>query len=181
MASKSMAPLILGGGALLLLASGGKKKKKSEPIVDEEIVEEEQEEEEIDPPTTGGGSSKPKRKDPPSQGSGPYGPYDHDFFAEPSDVKMAFGALGYPVPEDRELMNDPGPDGSLGGGDDVPNVNAVLKFQKQWNQYVEKTGRNDLGELKEDGYVGPNTLNALQITLTELTKLEKSKNWYSVV
>lgn len=92
------------------------------------------------------------------------GEYNEAFWPTQASVKGTFAQLGYPVP-DRPTMNELGPDGALGGGDDVPNP-VVVQFQDDYNAM---SGRGVLGNmgggLNTDGFVGPCVLNGLENVL----------------
>jgi hypothetical protein len=117
--------------------------------------------------------------DPPNPaGAGPYGNYDHAYWEKGSPgasarfIREHFAAMGYPVIIDDTPMNELGPDGGLGGGDDVPNEN-VRAFQSDYNA-VSRAGLSGhpgvpsyMNGLDEDGLVGPNTLNGLQLVRRE--------------
>lgn len=87
--------------------------------------------------------------------------FDAAFFPTVGSVKQRFAELGYAVP-DRPTMNDLGPDGQLGGGDDLPN-DAVRQFQVEYNVVSAKGLLGPMGGgLAMDGFVGPCTLSAIQ-------------------
>lgn len=94
---------------------------------------------------------------------------------ERARIFEAFEALGYKTPDDRDTMNDLGPDGNLAGGDDVPNSEAK-RFQNEYNA-VSRSGRigllipsKKMGGLDPDGLVGPCTLNAISLVVEELSR-----------
>jgi hypothetical protein len=85
-----------------------------------------------------------------------------------------FESLGYQTPDDRDTMNDLGPDGKL-GNDDVPN-SEVRRFQKDYNTVSRWGGflpKSTMGGLDEDGMVGPCTLNGLKLVFENIT----DKDW----
>lgn len=92
----------------------------------------------------------------------PCADWNRDFWPTQISVKERFAELGYATPPNRPTMNAPGPDGSLGGGDDIYNV-SVAMFQDHYNLM---SGRSmlgpDAGGLAVDGFVGGCTLNAIE-------------------
>lgn len=88
--------------------------------------------------------------------------YSRDFWPTQVSIKNRFAELGYAVPTDRNTMNKLGPDGKIGGGDDVYS-HVVAMFQDHYNLM---SGRQMLGAsaggLKVDGFVGGCTLNAIE-------------------
>lgn len=92
------------------------------------------------------------------------GEYNEAYWPTQASVKGTFAMLGYPVP-DRPTMNELGPDGALGGGDDVPNP-VVVQFQDDYNAMsgIGVLG-NMAGGLNTDGFVGPCVLNGLENVL----------------
>lgn len=105
------------------------------------------------------------------------GEYNAGFWPTKASVKGTFEMLGYPVPM-RETMNALGPDGQLGGGDDVASP-AVAKFQDDYNF---ASGRGLLGGsaggLETDGFVGPCTLNALE---NVMLYFDNAASWQTAV
>jgi len=171
-------------GALAL--SGMKKKKKSAPAASpqEGAPEEEFEEGEsvaeviVDDTGVRSPTRKPQGDPPNPAGAGPYGNYDHSYWEKGSPgasarfIREHFVSMRYPVVINDTPMNELGPDGRLGGGDDVPNEN-VRHFQSDYNAVSRAGLVGQLGApsymngLDEDGLVGPNTLNALQLVQQE--------------
>jgi len=94
--------------------------------------------------------------------------YDPQRFPTPRSIRQAFADLLY-IPQSEvnsQPMNGVGPDGKLGGGDDVPS-SVVRAFQREFNK-VALTGAIADGtayRVDVDGFVGPQTLNALQLVL----------------
>jgi len=94
--------------------------------------------------------------------------YDPQRFPNPRSIRQAFADLLY-IPQSEvnsQPMNGVGPDGKLGGGDDVPS-SVVRSFQREFNK-VAGTGAIADGKayrVDVDGFVGPQTLNALQLVL----------------
>lgn len=133
----------------------------------------------VTPPTPPSPTPRPRPSGGPSPygdaclpvGKGGQGRYDESFWdAGGTDAARArifdmFERFGYETPENRSTMNDPGPDGVLGGYDDVPNA-AVRRFQEDYNAVSAWGGflpTAVMGGLDMDGLVGPCTLNALKL------------------
>ena len=92
------------------------------------------------------------------------GEYNEAFWPTQASVKGTFAMLGYPVPN-RPTMNELGPDGSIGGGDDVPNP-VVMQFQDDYNAMSDRGALGNMGGgLNTDGFVGPCVLNGLENVL----------------
>lgn len=178
---KLLAPLAaVAVGAIAL--SSRKKKKKAAPddgFADGGFDEGESAAEVIVEDTGHREPSRMPQGDPPNAaGAGPYGNYDHSYWEKGSPgasarfIREHFVSMGYPVIIDDTPMNELGRDGKLGGGDDVPNEN-VRQFQSDYNA-VSRAGiaghpgiPNYMKGLDEDGLVGPNTLNGLQLVQQE--------------
>lgn len=157
-----MDPLLLAGAAAALVFLFRKKKPARPPVVAPTV--------EPLPPVGPPGPRRPQRPPghpPPWGGScrSPDNAYDANFWDSKQTILDAFDILGYETPTDRETMNRLGPDGELGGGDDVLNP-EVRRFQKDYNK-VSRAGKflPDMGGLDEDGLVGPCTLNGLKVVL----------------
>ncbi len=92
------------------------------------------------------------------------GEYNASYWPTQASVKGTFSQLGYPVPQ-RPTMNELGPNGQIGGGDDVPNP-VVVQFQDDYNR-MSGMGvlGNMAGGLATDGFVGACTLNGLENVL----------------
>jgi len=92
------------------------------------------------------------------------GEYNESYWPTQASVKGTFAMLGYPVPN-RPTMNELGPDGSIGGGDDVPNP-VVMQFQDDYNAMSDRGVLGNMaGGLRTDGFVGPCVLNGLENVL----------------
>ena len=92
------------------------------------------------------------------------GEYNEAYWPTGASVKGTFAMLRYPVPN-RPTMNELGPDGQIGGGDDVPNP-VVAQFQDDYNAMSAKGVLGNMaGGLATDGFVGPCTLNGLENVL----------------
>jgi len=170
--------LLLGGGAVLALSTSRKKKKKKkeeEVFVDDTLeVDDEEEEEILEVP-------KPSSKRPSGNPPGPSGSpgYDAQYWDTigAAGIRSHFKEFGYPVEVMDAPLNDLGPDGSLGGGDDLSNE-TVRRFQKDYNAVSRsKLFASGMGGLDPDGYVGPHTLNALKFIKDNLG----GKTWLDVV
>jgi len=103
------------------------------------------------------------------------------------NIRQHFADLGYGVEIVPSPMNYMGPKGSasienypsgdpgkIGGGDDKPDE-TVRKFQKEYNivsrlNKAEKLYPDNMGGLNTDGFVGPQTLNALRYANEKLPK-----------
>jgi hypothetical protein len=96
------------------------------------------------------------------------GGYDAARWHSRESIEDAFADLGYELPVGRNTMNDLGPDGKIGGGDDLPSE-AVLKFQKNYNS-ASRDGSLGAGAggLDQDGMVGPCVLAGLGVALDRL-------------
>jgi len=86
----------------------------------------------------------------------------------PRSIRQAFADLGYLAQSEvnNQPLNDVGPDGILGGGDDLPSSTVSL-FQGEFNA-VARAGLVDPStrwRVTVDGFVGPQTLNALELVL----------------
>lgn len=102
--------------------------------------------------------------------------YDNNMWSSRQDILVAFSWLGYVTPDEpQDTMNDLGEDGELGGGDDVRS-SVVEGFQRAYNK-VSQGGKLDrsqyggnkpMGLLRPDGYVGPKTLNGLQMIIENI-------------
>lgn len=93
------------------------------------------------------------------------GEYNQNLWSNLESIKEVFAELGYPVP-DRPTMNELGPDGELGGEDDIPNP-AVEAFQNDYNGAAAAGVLGvQAGGLDRDGLVGPCTLNGLEVVLS---------------
>jgi len=121
-------------------------------------------------------AGKPPRGD--SYDDAYWGP---DLDSQLTNIRQHFVNLGYQVELVPSPMNYMGPKGTVeienhpsgdlgkvGGGDDKPNE-TVRRFQKEYNivsrlNKAEKLYPDNLGGLATDGYVGPQTLNALRYT-----------------
>ena len=95
--------------------------------------------------------------------------YDDKYWDSREKILIAFDYIGYDTPPgDDATMNALGPDGELGGGDDVKSA-EVEKFQRAYNRVSKGnkiTPPNNLptiGLLRPDGYMGPKTLNGLYV------------------
>lgn len=135
------------------------------------------------PKPSGGGSSRPSGDPPPygkscmPPGYGGSNAYDAAYWNSRQKILQAFSALGYQTPTDRDTMNALGPNGMLGGDDDVPNP-EVTRFQRDYNAVSkDKQFLASMGGLDPDGLVGPCTLNALKLVLDNLGGLQ----WPQVV
>lgn len=145
-----------------------------------------------------GGSKKRPSGDPPPYGHACFPPefggsnaYDQQYWdagdtaEERERIFEAFDILGYATPTDRNTMNAVGPDGKLGGGDDIPNP-EVRRFQADYNA-VSRKGNflPSMGGLDTDGKVGPCTLNALHLVILEQERRfdvnPKAKIWRELV
>lgn len=163
-----MDPLLLAGAAVaaILIFSGGKKKSAAPPPGDQDLPPD------LPPPPTPS-PSRPSGHPPPylkacyPPAYGGSNRYDTAYWEAGGTARARqrifehFGGLGYSTPNDRDTMNDLGPDGKL-GEDDVPNE-EVRRFQKDYNAVSKK--RNvaaNMGGLDTDGMVGPCSLNALK-------------------
>lgn len=178
---KLLAPLAAVAVGAIALSS---RKKKKKPVVEDEYIDEgfDEGESPAEVIVEDTGRREPSRMpqgDPPNAaGAGPYGNYDHSYWEKGSPgasakfIREHFVSMGYPVLIDETPMNELGRDGKLGGGDDVPNEN-VRQFQADYNA-VSRAGvaghpgiPNYMNGLDEDGLVGPNTLNGLQLVQQE--------------
>lgn len=127
-------------------------------------------------------AGKPPRGD--SYDGAYWGP---DLDAQMTNIRQHFADLGYDVevvpapmnymgPKGREeIENYPSGDpGKIGGGDDKPDE-TVRKFQREYNivsrlNKAEKLYPDNMGGLNTDGFVGPQTLNALRYANEKLPK-----------
>ena len=193
--AKSALPLLLLGGVAVVLGSKKKKKKKTTStegaLADADTTDTTDTGKKDDPyaglpkkppyggestgkpkpkPSTGGGSKIPGGN--PPNDAGP-GEYNHAYWDSQAKIFEIFVKLGYNTPEGRTTMNDPGPDGKLGGDDDVKNP-QVGAFQKDYNAVSKsKTFGSNMGGLNPDQYVGPKVLNGLKYVVDHLG----GKNW----
>lgn len=180
MAKGAGALLLLAGGAALLLV-GGKKKKPPGPVLSDLPGADECPDGSVYDPVTETctpikkAPSRPVTRTNPPNPAG--GAYDHKYWDKSqggvgaAGIRAHFKVMGYGVAQNDTPLNDPGPDGKLGGGDDVPNA-TVRQFQRDYNSVSRygKTGAtivgikvpSNMGTLSTDGYVGPKTLNALK-------------------
>lgn len=130
-----------------------------------------------DKPTTNGGikdgkGTTPAHLPPPPVQRPPGDPlgrncqtYDKQMWPTRQSILTGFAALGYPIPKDRDTMNALGADAKIGGGDDIPSP-VVQEFQKEYN--IASAGGYlgpAAGGLAMDGFVGPCTLNGLEVAL----------------
>lgn len=201
---KSALPLLLGVGAIAAFAMGSRKKKPapatSDPYTD--LPKGDEEDPELpgleDPPIM---EPPPPRRTPPPNpaGPGPWGNYDHDYWekgdlqANNKNIRDHFRSLGYiassrgsddyamnvlgPKGDGPDMLGNDGNIGKLGGGDDEPST-EVAKFQSDYNRVSKsKTLIPGMGELISDGFVGPETLNALKIAKENLN----GKLWPDIV
>jgi len=171
--------LLLGGGAVFAIAASSSKKKKKKKTTEEQNgfeeieIEDDEEEEEL--------PAAPPSKRPPGRPPGPTGEpgYDTQYW-DPigaMGIRSHFAEFGYPVDVNDQPLNDVGPDGSLGGGDDLPNE-TVRRFQNEYNAVSRsKVFASGMGGLAPDGYVGPQTLNALKFIKDNIG----GKRWPDVV
>lgn len=91
-----------------------------------------------------------------------------------------FNGAGYQTPSDRSTMNDPGPDGALGGGDDVPNE-EVRSYQRDYNRASRANVFPSMGGLWEDGLVGPCSLNGAKYVMAQLAEAGVSlEQWKAI-
>jgi hypothetical protein len=102
--------------------------------------------------------------------------YDTVMWGSRADIINGFAYLGYQTPDDRDTMNALGADGELGGTtpEDRDVKSAVVEsFQRAYNRVSTGNkltrshygGNRPMGLLRPDGYVGPKTLNGLQMIL----------------
>lgn len=88
--------------------------------------------------------------------------FDPSRWPDRQAILDGFAQLGYQTPTLRDTMNDLGPDGQLGGGDDIPNP-EVAQFQRDYNEHSRRGHLGPgAGGLDVDGFVGPCTVNGLQ-------------------
>ena len=92
------------------------------------------------------------------------GEYNAAYWPTRASIKNTFAQLGYAVPA-GETMNPMGPNGVVGGGDDVSSA-IVAAFQDDYNfaSSANLLG-GDAGGLDLDGFVGPCVLNGLEKVL----------------
>ncbi len=179
MAKGAGALLLLAGGAALLLVGGKKKKKAGIELADLPGGDDCPDGSVYDPVTEKCSpikKSAPRtvRTNPPNPAGGAY---DHKYWDKSQGgggaalIRSHLNMVVPPVPINETPMNNPGPDGKLGGGDDVPNA-TVRRFQSEYNG-ISRLGKSgavvfgqtvpgNMGTLSTDGYVGPKTLNALK-------------------
>ena len=134
--------------------------------------------------SSGGGSSTRKRAigKPPNTSGDPEG-YNTKLFQGPGPVRLAMIAIGYKVKATPTTLVP----------DDKPN-GEVQRFQNDWNRVIRglDSGRvkfppaDDKRKLKQfrgllivDGIPGKNTLNALEIAFSNMTK--NKMKWTSLV
>ena len=126
------------------------------------------------PPQPSGGGSKRAQGRPPNISGDPAG-YNTTQFPGPGPIRLAMLSQGYKVSANDRPLNP----------DDESNPH-VMKLQSDWNKVIRglDSGRVKLpkgasqpklfkhfkGILKVDGIPGKNTLNALEIILTNYTK-----------
>jgi hypothetical protein len=149
------------GAAFLLMRKGG---AAPEPVIIPE--------EDIPPPPP----TAPKYEPPPPCIHDCKDGYDNKMWSSRQDILDGFAWLGYVTPDPpQDTMNALGPDGKLGGGDDVKSA-VVESFQRAYNR-VSRAGTLDrsqyggnkpMGLLRPDGYVGPKTLNGLEMIIENI-------------
>lgn len=103
---------------------------------------------------SGGGTANPPNLSGNSQG------YNTELWPDPKSVRQALANLGYTIQVNDEPV----------GSEQTKNPGA-LAFQRDYNkavedgmemQYGSQAGKALLGKLEEDGWAGPNMLNALE-------------------
>ena len=137
---------------------------------------------------TGGGgtgtpTNRPSGRPPGGDCSQPTSAYDSAFWDEGGQtiarkrIFDVFQEFGYAPPADRDTMNALGPDGALGGSDDVPNE-QVRRFQKEYNAVSRwKKFLTGMGGLDRDGFVGACTVNGLKYIIDNIGE----QDWQAIV
>jgi hypothetical protein len=156
-----------------------KSKKKSEPALPTATGEEPgtSSDEDVGGGPAGGGPSNgggngggggPSLDNPPNR-SGDSAGYNTTLFPSPLPVRVGLKSFGYDV---DVLSTNP-----VGGKDD-PNIHAQA-FQAHYNQAASSGFHGAVGELKMDGWMGANSLNALEIIL-QYRKDGGEDNWGAI-
>ena len=103
---------------------------------------------------SGGGGGSSQSGNPPPNVSGDSAGYSTTLYPGPLPVRVGLISIGYDVGLNDQPV----------GSEDVSNPHAAA-FQAHYNQASSTGFHGAQGELEMDGWMGPNSLNALEIIL----------------